>query len=374
MSHIQDLQDAVFFQIIESIKVNDLQNINELTKRIGDCSNKIQYYSHVLRDLFTTLFGPHHVNDDVGKFCSFLFQNGLSNASYFIYCLASHDHYVNGFSFGFIRNYVYDHWCYLNGTGDKFLELHDRDINKLRELFSMLDTSQITKATENIHHIIHHLSVEQFMEIMMELKNYEDFLISEVTPQFIIELLSHKDDKLIEFIIFEILNENHNEKKKTAKHFSHKSILDNFEIGLVRINYILVETLKILYGMYNHYLTLKQYPEAERQLLLGRQLISVILNIFENPNHVEKLFICNLYESLEKIKSWNYVIDSLKDKVNEIKAEVDVAMEQDYTDFDFDQDNYSNGAKKDDLDLNKMSIQSTHKYSDDDMDVSLRFN
>lgn len=314
MSHIQDLQDAIFFQIIESIKSNDLQNIDDLVKKIGNYSNKIHYYSHTLRDLLSTMFGPHHINDDVGKFCSFLFKNGLTNASYFIYCLASHDHYVNGFSFGFVKHYIHDHWCY---SSDKFLDIKNRDIKKLRELFSLLDMSQISKVTENIHHIIQHLSYDHFKELVSELRNCDDFLISEVTPQFIIELLYHNDEILIDFVIFEILNENHYQKKKIARHLLHKSTLDNFEIGLLRINYLLLETMKILYTMYNHYIQNLDFRNADLKLTLAKRLIAVILNIFKDPTPTEQLFIHNFYESLERIKLWTEVVDPLRIKLIE---------------------------------------------------------
>lgn len=300
----QDLQDVIFFQIVDTIKSNNLHFLDELTKKIGDCSNKINYYSNVLRKSLSNQFGIHNLNDEVGKLCAFLFSEGLYYSSYFIYCFASHDHYVNGFSSGFLKHFIYDYWCF-SKKEKKFIPINERNIEMLRVLVSYLNPKEIKKITENMYHILNHLSKDHFIVILNQLKKYPDFSIGDITSDFLIELVS-RNDGLIHIIIYEILNDNKNQFE-----------LSSFEIGIIKINYLIVQALKKLYILYYQisdfdYLKCKDVTETVKKIM------HITLNIFKIFGDSEILYIEYIYNSCENITHWEEVINPLKRRIDEL--------------------------------------------------------
>ena len=200
-----DEQDIIFIQILENVKIGNNILADQLILKLGDYTNKAEKYSKYTLSVMVNIIGGHHILDQISGFAANLFADKLYTLSYFIYCMASHVNYVNGFSWGFLHHFIRDQWSHTRDNNHDFIPFEKRNIKMLKYLIHGLDKTQHVKFAEHIQELFYHITPKQFVEILDILKDIPEFSLRNGTHELFIELAKTGDDDMLNYVTNDII-------------------------------------------------------------------------------------------------------------------------------------------------------------------------
>ena len=316
----QDVQDSIFTQILSAIHNGDAYQLEQLSQKLGDYSNKIHLYSNLMRKQFKSIMNNQHLNDEIGTYCANLFQHGFYYSSHLIYCLASHDQYVDGFTWGFLRHFIHNQWCHASDGSNRVLQPNERDIELLKRVIMGIGQSQVEKVAENIHHIIHHMTKDQFYQVLHQLKHLVGFSLRNSKDDLLIEMAIRQDDGLIEVIVNDILHGNHGHGTPEFT-IPGTEEMDNVEVGFSFLLHVIPQALRKLHLHYEQFLAQGNHQKANEVLEVAHKIIHFALQVCAFSDDMEHGYLSDLWDDLETIHSWDSIVGPIHHKIQELQHE-----------------------------------------------------
>uniref|UniRef100_A0A6C0BCS8 Uncharacterized protein n=1 Tax=viral metagenome TaxID=1070528 RepID=A0A6C0BCS8_9ZZZZ len=312
MNANHDGQDEIFSQIILNIKTSNNHPAEVLSKSLGDYTSKVPKYSQIMRDLMTDIFLIQiKLNDTVGAFCAHLFHEGMYHLSHLIYCLGSHEKYIDGFTWGFLRNFVYNQWSHSNS---KVLSISQRNVDLLKNVVIGIGFSQREKVAENIHQLIGHVSKDQFKIILNQLKQIPGFSLRNSKDDLIVEMISRPDDGLIDIITLDIITGEHCHGTPDFT-IPGTEDMSNVEVGLEFMLHVIPQALKKLHILYQENISNGKITEAEKIYSKAHIIIHFSIRVFSFIEDSSHEYLSKLWNEISTIHSWESISKPIHDAI-----------------------------------------------------------
>ena len=327
----KDKQDVMFLQILSSLFGGDNFQGENLTLGLGDYSQKIIPYSKMMRNKLELMIKGPHVNNSIGAFCASLFCQGLYHFAHLIYCLGSHDHYVDGFTFGFLYHFIINQWSHSDDIQKRVLNINERDLNILHKVIMGIGESQMVKLAENIHQLVPQISKEQFEVILYELRSTFGFSLRNVKEDLFIELANRIDDGLLSLITNDILSGEHGHGVEGFTVLGTEK-MSNLDVGFSFMLYVIPQALKKLHLQFEQSVTLCKNDKANEILDIAHKIVHFAIQVFTHDPDEANNHLTELWHNIDAIHSWDSISKPIYNKYLEMRLNHELKEEKNLND------------------------------------------